>query len=131
MSVNNKDFCSWCIEKIELHNNRNRVFFHEREVWFASVGVNIGYEQDGKGSKFLRPIIVIKKFNNETLWGITLSSKRKFGKYYFTVNHSKNRISTANLSQLRLVDSKRLHYKMGDISLNDFKVLKERLRDLL
>jgi len=31
----------------------------------ASLGKNIGYEQDGNGSGFSRPVLVVKKFNNQ------------------------------------------------------------------
>ena len=40
-------------------------------------------------------------------------------------------ISTAILSQLRLLDSKRLQYKIGNITESDFKDLKTKLRQLL
>jgi hypothetical protein len=39
-----KNFKDWFTEKNDLHENKVRAFFHEREVWFASVGVNIGFE---------------------------------------------------------------------------------------
>ena len=42
-----KDFKKWHKDKEAIHNERPRVFFHEREVWFAYLGVNIGFEQDG------------------------------------------------------------------------------------
>ena len=37
--------------------------FSEREVWFLKIGVNVGYEQDGNGKEYLRPAIILKKFN--------------------------------------------------------------------
>jgi len=68
-----KDFHNWHTKKSDLHENKVRLYFHKRDVWFTSVGANIGFEQDGKGEEFLRPIVVFKKFNNETLWGIPLT----------------------------------------------------------
>jgi mRNA interferase MazF len=126
-----KDFQKWHTEKSDLHENKLRLHFHERDVWFTSVGVNIGFEQDGKGEEFMRPIVVFKKFNNETLWGIPLTSKKKTGKYYFTFEHDEDRTSTANLSQLRLIDSKRLKYQIGSISEADFAELKKRIIGLI
>jgi len=126
-----KDFQKWHTEKSDLHENKLRLHFHERDVWFTSVGVNIGFEQDGKGDEFMRPIVVFKKFNNETLWGIPLTSKKKTGKYYFTFEHDEDRTSTANLSQLRLIDSKRLKYQIGSISEADFAELKKRIIGLI
>lgn len=126
-----KDFQKWHGQKSDIHENKIRLHFHERDVWFTSMGANIGFEQDGKGEEFLRPAVILKKFNNETLWGITLTSKKKTGKYYFTFEHDKDRMSTANLSQLRLIDSKRLKYQIGSISEKDFKELKKRIINLV
>jgi mRNA-degrading endonuclease toxin of MazEF toxin-antitoxin module len=121
-----KNFWEWHGQKSNIDNKDRISFFNEKDVWFTSLGANIGFEQDGKGSEFLRPIVVLKKFNHETLWGIPLTSKTKSGLYYFTFEHN-NRSSTANISQLRLIDSKRLKYKMGTISEDDFVKIKKRI----
>ncbi len=126
-----KDFQKWHGAKSDLHDHKERVsFFNEKDVWFASLGVNVGFEQDGKGDEFLRPIVVFRKFNKETLWGIPLTTKNKTGEYYFRFEHER-RSSTANLSQLRLIDSKRLKYKMGSMFENDFIELKKSVIDII
>ena len=43
-----KDFDGWNKEKKNVNNNGTQKLFHEREIWWASFGVNIGREQDGK-----------------------------------------------------------------------------------
>ena len=126
----NKDFKEWHNQKSDLHENKVRAFFHEREVWFASVGMNIGFEQDGRGDTFLRPVIVLKKFNNEVLWCIPLTKNQKKGKYYYSFPLGKE-VSTAILSQIRLVDCKRLQYKIGDMDQENFEEIKEKLKQLL
>ena len=125
-----KEYKKWHEQKTIIHSQKDRPFFHEREVWFASVGVNIGFEQDGRGEEYLRPVIVLRKFNNEVLWGIPLTKNQKLSKYYFSFE-MKGEVSTAILSQIRLVDSKRLQYKIGDIERFDFNDLKRRLRQFL
>ena len=125
-----RDFKKWHEKKSSLDQNEVRVNFHERDVWFSSVGANVGFEWDGKGGEFLRPIVILKKFNNETLWGIPLTSKIKNSKYYFTFGHD-SRKSAANISQLRLIDAKRLRYQIGSISERDFMGLKKRIIDLI
>src|SRR3990167_8549365 len=102
-----KNFKNWHKIKHYLHNKKERPFFHEGEVWFCSLGENIGFEQDGRGKEFMRPVIILKKFNNEVLWGVPLTKNTKAGKYYFTFT-LKNMASTAILSQIRLIDAKRL-----------------------
>lgn len=123
-------FLSWHRQKNDIDEHKVRPFFHEREMWFTSLGVNVGYEQDGRGDKFLRPVLVLKKFNNQVLWGIPLTRTEKQGKYYFSFTTSLGQ-STAILSQLRLIDSKRLEYKIADIDQADFESIKEKLKQLL
>ncbi|MBI2046434.1 MAG: type II toxin-antitoxin system PemK/MazF family toxin [Parcubacteria group bacterium] len=127
-----KDFDNWHKEKSNLHQEKIRPFFHEREIWFASVGINIGFEQDGRGDQFLRPVIILKKFNNEVLWGIPLTKNQKKGEYYFQFKFlSEEKMSTAILSQIRLIDSKRLQYKIGDVKEDNFIELKRKIMQLL
>lgn len=57
-----KEFIKWNSEKVLVHTDKVRPFFHEREVWWCSLGINVGFEQDGSGKDFLRPIVIIKKF---------------------------------------------------------------------
>lgn len=125
-----KDFVSWHKKKSVLHYDKIRPFFSEREIWFCTLGNNIGYEQDGRGEQFLRPIIVIKKFNNEIFWGVPLTKTEKTNKYYFKFSLDDN-FSHAILSQIRLIDAKRLNYKIGDMSETDFAEIKKRLRQFL
>ena len=127
-----KDFQRWHIKKKYLHKEKVRPFFHEREVWFCAFGINIGFEQDGSGAEFLRPVIIIKKFNNEVFWGLPLTKNQKKNKYYFQFCiEGQKESSTAILSQIRLVDAKRLQYKVGDASEDNFSKIKKRLAEFL
>lgn len=126
-----KNFQKWHNEKTIVHNSKERPFFHNREIWFCSLGENIGFEQDGNGDDFLRPVIIIKKFNNEIFWCIPLTTKTKTSDHYHSFNFNKNEISTAILSQLRLLDAKRLQYKIGTISKEDFEEVKRKIKQFL
>ena len=125
-----KDFQKWHKKKEYIENDRPRVFFKVREVWLCHIGENIGFEQDGRGDEFLRPVIILKKFNNEVLWAIPLTRIDKKNKYYFSFQFD-NKSSVAILSQIRLFDAKRLKYKMGDMKMVDFVGLKNKIRQLL
>jgi mRNA interferase MazF len=125
-----KDYKKWIPVKQVVHNERPRIFFDEREIWFGYLGENIGFEQDGRGEEFLRPLLVLKKFNNEICWTIPLTTSNKIGKYYFSFLLNKE-TSTAILSQIRLVDAKRFKYKMGTLEEKVFLQLKLKIRQLL
>lgn len=45
-------------QRLFLHVEKARPFFREGEVWFCALGVNVGFEQDGRGGSFLRPVII-------------------------------------------------------------------------
>ena len=73
-----KDFQKWHTKKTEIERSNDiRIFFHEREVWWCTIGSNVGFEQDGKGEKFARPVLIFKKFNKEIFWALPLSTKIK------------------------------------------------------
>jgi len=128
-----KDFDVWNVKKkvVDLKDVSN-VFYREKEIWWCHLGVNVGYEQDGKNEEFRRPVLVFKKFNTETFWAIPLTSKLKRGKYYFNFKiANSNMENTANLSQIRLLDSKRLIDKMGYMNRIDYLEIKNRLKKII
>ena len=53
--------------------------FHEREVWWCSLGANIGFEQDGGGEDFERPVVILKKFNLDACLIVPLTARPKKG----------------------------------------------------
>ncbi len=63
-----EQFISWTKIKIRLFlkPNKHEIYFNEREIWWAHLGVNVGYEQDGKNDNFERPVLIIKKFGKHT-----------------------------------------------------------------
>ena len=127
-----KDFKNWHAKKQKIHNDRPYVYFQEREIWFCMLGANVGYEQDGSGGEFMRPVVVVKKFNNEICFAVPLTKGKKKDKpYYFTFSFRTGVNSTALLSQMRLVDAKRLRYKVGTVAAGDFAKLKAKIRRLL
>ena len=127
-----KDFQKWHGEKASIHYDKKRPFFHVREVWFCSLGANVGFEQDGSCDRYLRPVLVLRKFNNEVLWVLPFTKHDKKGKYYFSVTISEGMAPSAViLSQIRLIDAKRLQYKLGDVSEKDFLEIKKRLQAFL
>jgi len=125
-----KDYTNWHKIKRAIEQKENRIYFQVRDVFFCSIGENVGFEQDGRGEEFLRPIIVVKKFNNEIFLGVPLTHTDKRGKYYFAFDLNKEK-SVAIISQVRLFDAKRMKYKIGMINEKDFIVLKEKIRQLL
>ena len=105
-----------------------RAYFSKGEIWFISIGKNLGDEEDGKNELFERPVLIIRKFNNNIFLGIPLTSQEKIGKYYIELKSFR---SVAILSQIRLFDSKRLVRKIGKIDSSELMDIKNKVRDII
>jgi len=125
-----KDFTNWNTKKIQTENHQNKRSFREREIWSIIMGENIGYEQCGRGTDFLRPVIIYKKFSKNLFLDIPLTSTIRTTKFYsnFTFRGAE---SSAILSQIRLYDAKRLKYAKGRLSTGDYNRIKNNLIALL
>jgi mRNA interferase MazF len=113
-----KDYDRWNKKKKRINQFEESPFYHEREIWWCALGVNIGSEQDGTGSNFDRPVLVIKGFNKNLLLTVALTGKKKEGKYYVYIGELEGKEATVVLSQIRIVDSKRLVRKMCTLDDN-------------
>jgi mRNA interferase MazF len=126
-----KDFDTWNIKKKAIDSDLLRIFCHNREIWWCSLGINIGFEQDGKGRNFDRPVVVIKAFSRDLFWGVALTSKMKEGPFYFPIGLVDEVEAVAILSQIRIVDTKRLVRKITILDEATFEELKSALQRTL
>lgn len=125
-----KDFSAWFVLKSKLNNvNQSNFFFKEREVWWCSLGLNVGDEQDGKNQLFNRPVLVVKKFNNNLFYGLPMSTKNKKNPYYHQIE-LQGRVVSIILCQLRTLDKKRLQRRLGTVHPSDFNKVCENMKKL-
>jgi mRNA-degrading endonuclease toxin of MazEF toxin-antitoxin module len=101
-----KDFDKWSKRKQEIDSSSVPPLFNEGEVWHCHMGINVGFETDGKENSFLRPVFILKKFNQHTFWAVPLTHTGKSSIYYHQLRDSS--LGYLNLSQLRLMDTRRL-----------------------
>ena len=128
----NKDYSFWTITKMEINNDKPRFTFRDGEVWLAGIGENIGFEEDGKGFGFNRPVLILKKFNKFLCHIVPLSTTEKRGKYYLEIDTHTRKNSIVLLSQNRTIDSLRLFRKIGFVSKeNLFNVKSEIAKNML
>ena len=127
------DFDRWnkIKKKLCASNIVQKPFPNEGEIWMCILGKNIGFEENGSGGSFLRPVILIKKFNNQMLWVVPLSTKRKVLDFYFNFTDPYNRRVSAIIAQLRLISTKRLTRKMYRLSTKELQEIKNRLKNYL
>ena len=48
--------------KKKLEVQKRFVFIYPQEVWLTHIGKNIGHEINGKDNNFVRPVLVIKRW---------------------------------------------------------------------
>ena len=129
-----KDYSKWHKKK-EILNRRDdidTIFFREKEVWWVALGVNIGFEQDGKGEEFRRPILILKKFNKFVVLAVPLTTRIKKNKYYVSCNLMEDKIlRMAIISQIRLIDTRRFIDKLGVANNDSFTQIKNAIKAML
>lgn len=126
-----KDFEGWNKVKQKIDNEHELPLFNEREIWWCSVGVNVGFEIFGKGGSYTRPVLVLRKYGSHSFLGIPLTSKpKKAGAYYHPIRC--NEVDGyALLGQFRIMDSKRLIEIIGKIGKKQHNTIKEGVRRLI
>lgn len=129
----NKNFDDWNKKKGNIHRALKNKWVIKREVWWCMLGINIGSEEDGKGEDFLRPVLIIRTYGFTSAVVVPLTTSRKEGSFYFNIGKvgNTNEISTALLSQMRLVDTKRFVEKIGKIDSKKFIETKKAIQELL
>lgn len=125
-----KDFSAWSKVKVESQLRTSPPTFKEREIWWCRIGVNIGDEEDGKSDNFNRPVLIVRKFNKKIFWGLPLTTQLKDKPHYFKI-HFRNKNQCIMLTQLRVWDNKRLMNNMGMLTTEQFRAVKEKIKDLV
>jgi mRNA interferase MazF len=116
-----KDFDRWNEVKKATHEKimAHKSFPKEREIWWCSVGVNIGVETDGKHDTFERPVLIVRVFNREMLWVAPVTSTMKDSPFYHPFLF-KSEDRSIILTQLRVISAKRLRRQVDVMSDKDF-----------
>jgi mRNA interferase MazF len=121
--IHKKSFPNWTEVKAIIDSmDTNPPIYRIGDVWWLSIGANVGYEEDGKGSKFLRPVLVLVKFNSQLFLGVPMSTQIKNNKYYIQVNLN-SRVVSVLLSQIRAYSTRRFHDKLGKLNKQDFDLV--------
>ncbi|HVQ44469.1 MAG TPA: hypothetical protein VMT30_05890 [Candidatus Saccharimonadia bacterium] len=69
-------FQSWTAQMEQLNDAPEAILFSSpREVWYARLGINVGREQNGDTTTFLRPVLIMQQFGRHMLWAVPLSTK--------------------------------------------------------
>lgn len=114
-----KDFDKWNTVKKTLEE-RTDIFCNKREIWWCSVGANVGAEASGKNELFERPALILKIYNIQSVLVAPLTSKPKSDKYHTRINYE-NRNGWVVLSHARTISPRRLQRKMCRIGKKQYQ----------
>jgi mRNA interferase MazF len=120
----------WNEVKKTLNAQEPPPLFHQGEVWWCSVGLNIGVESYGKGPYFRRPVLIMRKLSRKAFIGIPITTKPKQGTWFSPISiHEQPRV--ALLYQIRLFSANRLQHRFAALDTKDFRHIQQKLKRLL
>ena len=125
-----KDFDGWNKIKKQTDAEKSRLYT-VREIWWCRFGVNIGTEQDGKGEWCVRPCIILRGFGPDACLVVPLTTSPREHTLRVPVGLLDGLAARANLSQIRVVDTRRLERKIGFLEKGVFAVLRKAAREML
>lgn len=126
-----KQFDAWNIQKKEIDLVNSTRFYRPRDVWWCFLGLNIGFEQDGKGARYERPVLVLTAFNRHVCLIVPLTSSAKENPYHVYAGLVKGKPSWAIISQIRLVDTKRFVNRCDIIKKTHFTLIQNAIRSMI
>jgi len=125
-----KRFQEWLAIKPTLdQSNSKPPFTKEGQIWWCSIGENIGAEVSGKNDTFTRPVVILKKLSRYQFMVLPCSTKIKEGSWYVPFTH-RGRSQVVNLAQARTIDFRGLTTYMGDLDNKDFFDIKKGFSNL-
>lgn len=116
---------SWFNLKVRLWTNERRVIFKQGEIWWCSLGFNLGEEIFGKGEKYTRPVLVFKKFTGNSFLGLPLTTHGKKGSWYVELGVG-GKTQYVLLNQARILDKKRLTNRFCTLGTTDYERVKRK-----
>ena len=126
-----KDFDGWNEQKKQIDAREDILLYHERDIRWCRLGTNVGFEQDGTGSGRARPVLVLKAFNRHVCLVVPLTTSTKQNPYHISIGLVNSRPASAIISQLRLIDTKRLTVKITRINKAKFDEIRKAIKAYL
>lgn len=125
-----KQFLQWIGLKEKLHATDHAApLVSERDLWWASLGENIGSEINGKSDRFTRPVVILKKLTHGFYLVAPTTTQKREGSWYASVRFGQQDEYVC-LHQIRTIDFRRLYSKLGQLSSADFAIIKDAFRKL-
>jgi mRNA interferase MazF len=121
-----KNFAGWHGLKQNLDALTTVPDFKAREVWWCSIGANIGSEMCGKGATFTRPVLILKKTGPTTFIGVSATTNLAARFDHFPVK-IQGKPGHLRLFSIRSYDARRLADRMGRLPEAEFAAVQKAI----
>ena len=128
--VVSRNYVGWYKLKTQLEKLQADKLFHAREVWWCSFGANVGFEEDGKGELFERPILIVRKFSKDLFMAVPLTTKQKDNRFHHPIKIG-DIDGSVIISQARVISTKRLNRRLGKVGKKRFNEVVDKLSGLI
>ncbi len=127
------DFNEWMHIKYSanIRNMPDDMYVHVGEVWWVNWGKNIGFEQDGKGSDYSRPILVLRVLSRSTFLVVPLTTSKQKHNFRIPISDFGGKKSKVVISQIRVIDIKRFQELVGSTSAKSVKEIKKATMNMI
>lgn len=122
-----KNFDRWNEIKKQTDGEEPRLYT-VRETWWCRLGVNVGSEQDGNGTLFLRPVVIARAFGANTCLVVPLTASPRKHRLRVPVGKVKDKDASALISQIRVIDTRRLVEKIGFLDKERFADIRKAVK---
>ncbi|HTB32791.1 MAG TPA: type II toxin-antitoxin system PemK/MazF family toxin [Bacteroidia bacterium] len=126
-----KEFDEWNIQKKSINAEPEGRLYRKREVWWCSLGINVGFEQDGSGKNYQRPVIILRGFSKQVCLIVPLTTSKKTNPYHVPVGIIEGKPAFVIISQIKLIDTKRLENKITVLDKATFESIRKAVKALL
>ena len=101
------------------------------QVLSDGVGEILDIEQDGTGPSYERPVLIIRGFSPHVCVVVPLATSKKRDRFYISAGMVEDKNAAAIVSQIRLIDTRRLINKVGTLDRATFNPIRKAARKLL
>jgi mRNA interferase MazF len=122
-----KDYPGWMGVKRNLDEQEMTQFVRPGEIRWASLGINVGSEIDGKGASFTRPVLIVSVVGKHLALILPITSKIKDLPGYVSFEYADNHDALC-IHQIRVISQKRIFNRISKISETRLEIYKEKIK---
>ncbi len=127
--VSDQDFDQWNDVKKRINRDARLPVFNQGDIWWASVGQNVGSESFGKSELYRRPVLVLKKLAAYMCIAVPLSTQPKTGTWFVDITiHGQKQY--ALIYQTKAMSVYRFQNRLAQLDERDMQKVRTGIKNL-